>query len=112
MTEDGERRIHERLDDLSQRIASIDKNTAKLAASCEPCKAMVHRHDGQINGNGGVGLRAEVIGLTGKLRELHEDRKEALAQQERTIKWQRVQLGAVITTMLGVVGMAAKYFFG
>jgi chromosome segregation ATPase len=110
MTDDGEQRIHRRLDELSERIASIDRSTAEIAAACKPCKARVEVLDKQVNGNGNAGLRAEVIGLTGKLKELHEDRKEAMQREDSEKRWMRAQLAAVLTTLLGVLGMAAKYF--
>jgi len=110
MKSEGERRIHARLDDLNQRVANIDKHTAEIAAGCKPCKQRLETLDKQINGNGGDGLRAEVIGLSGKLQEMHEDRKHALEQQDRNNKWLRAQLAAVLATLLGVLGMAAKYF--
>jgi hypothetical protein len=110
MTDDDTKRIHERLDEMGKRIASIDRSTAEIAAGCVPCKARVEVLDKQVNGNGNVGLRAEVIGLTGKLSEMHEDRKDAIEREDSEKKWMRAQLAAVLATLLGVLGMAAKYF--
>ena len=112
MTDEGERRLHKRMDEVNDKLASIDKHVAEVAATCVPCKAQVKRLDQVIHGNGREGLAVDVATLKADQAKADEAHAELVREQVRGSRWQRTQLGAVLVTLLSIIGMAAKYIFG
>jgi len=62
MTQDEARRIHDRIDALSERLGGYHGDVKAIFAACEPCKRQVDRLTATVYGGNGEGE-----GLTSKV---------------------------------------------
>ncbi len=109
MTADEQaQRIHERLDDLFDKVADVDKAVGTLTAACGPCRDKVDRLGQVIDGNGRDGLKADVATLKASAKSEQDDFTQLLQAQERTVRWQRGQMGVMILGLLGFLAVVGK----
>ena len=91
-------RIHERLDQMSEQLTSVDRNVLALQGDFATYKDKVDQLDTAVHGNGGRnGLKTDMAIVRNC--------------QDSTGRWQRAQLGAMITALLSFLGMAGAFFF-
>lgn len=85
-------RLHARLDDVFDELASLNKQLAVTSERCAPCQLAIKQHAATIYGNGHPGL-------TARINALEQGRVDTLSVKS-------------VITLLGAVGALAGSIAG
>ena len=87
---------------LLDAVHEIKLSVVRIEAACEPCAKRVGDHEVILRGPPGNGTRPGLELQVATMTSSHEEMREAHLV---SAKWQRRQLGAVITALLAAMGL-------
>ena len=109
MSDSDVARVHERLDELfkenAQQHADIKRHLATMQAECKPCQALLARHENDLRGANGEGLKTRLALVEAKQKLIGNPAKQA-KRAEKT------SLGAIAAGVVAVLWHLLSLVFG
>lgn len=102
---DGFTRVHERLDVFGEKQVQMSEQLATIQAECKPCQALLARHEIDLRGTNGEGLKTRMA--------LVEDAQERIGDPaKRSKRAEKTSVGAGVAAIVAVIWQVVAFFTG
>ena len=99
---------------LLESVHDIEVIVARIEEACKPCSKRVDDHDVILRGPPGNGTRPGLELQVATMTHAHEEMQVAHKNMQKahlsSAKWQRRQLGAVITAFLAAMALIVNHW--
>jgi len=101
----GFNRVHERLDLVGEKQAQMNQQLATIQAECKPCQALLARHEIDLRGMNGEGLKTRMA--------LVEQEQERIGDPaKRSKRAEKTSVGAGVAAIVAVLWQIVAFFTG
>lgn len=101
----GFTRLHERLDVVGEKQAEMNQHLATIQAECKPCQALLARHEIDLRGANGAGMRTRLA--------LVEQEQERIGDPaKRSKRAEKTSVGAGVAAIVAVIWQVIAFFTG
>ena len=101
----GFNRLHERLDVVGEKQAEMNQQLARIEAEYKPIQALVTRHEMDLRGTNGEGLKTRMA--------LVEQEQERIGDPaKRSKRAEKTSVGAGVAAIVAVIWQVIAFFTG